>query len=1233
MPNDTPELSGSDARFEQVLTEILQAEEQGQTPDLQAYLERFPDLEAPLREFFRNRAGFARLAPQLAATPAASESGPPSQADTISGPDGLSAPVLPPGSRFGGYEIVDVLGRGGMGIVYRARQLVPEREVALKVIRTDRLEELPDEERRQWLERFQREAQLVASLDQHAHIVGLFEVGEHDGQPYFTMRLLAGGSLAQRLEAADGPDPAAAADRRARDQQANAELVAKVARAVDYAHRRGILHRDLKPANILLDAEGEPLVSDFGLARRLDQTGSLVASGIVGTAPYMPPEQAMASPGAATTAADVYSLGAILYELLTGRPPFRGKSDLDTLLLVVQRAAVPPRQLNSRLSRDLEIICQKCLEKEPARRYQTAAALADDLDNWRAGRPIHARPVRTVGRLWRWGKRNPAMATVSSLAVVAVLAVLGVAISFGIYQTQAAENLRGALDQVQDQKKQADEKTELARKRLEVSQNLLLTMQLRRVAEVWKRSPAQGLEWLEDGNCCPAEVRDFTWGLFYGLCQPPRKLKHTAGVTSLAFSPDGKKLASGEEGGNVRLWDVAAGKERAASKGLTRRVYGLVFSVDGKTLAWVDELSRVWLWDPAVRKERALKGHTGMATCLALSPDGKTLAWGEFDRKTLAREELGGTVRLWDVAAGKERPGLKGRGVVRSLAFSPDGKTLASGEWGGTVRLWNLAARKERSALNGHTPMVLCLAFSPDSKTLAWVDNAGTVRLWDPAARTDRALKAPGRATCLAFSPDGKTLASGEMFGTVRLWNLVGGKESLTLKGDTHTVYCLTFSPDSKTLAWGDGGAAPRPPHPLHDPEGHSKTLASGDGGPHLTQSGGAVWLWDLAPRKENAAVKSPGAFSRLAFSPDSKTLTSVQSDGAVRLWEVATSTERAVLKGLGLDFCLGFGLDGKTVASADNGTVRLWDVATQTERAALKGHTSKATRLAISPDGKTLASGDITGAARGTVRLWDVAAGKERAALKGHPRGMSGTASPSAGKPKERAALNGNPRGVYYLAFSPDSKTLASADDGGTVRLWDVAAGKERAAIKGADTGRLVLSPGPPVFSPDGKTLAWKEGGGAVRLWDVAAGKEHPAPEWPTGAVICLAFSPDSKTLALAGWGPVWLWDVAAGKVRAALKGQTGFVYCLAFSPDGRTLASAGGGQLRGEGGAVWLWDVATGEERAVLKGHTREVTCLAFSPDGRTLASGDQGGTLRLWKAVFPKQEASLGTERLNK
>ena len=401
MPDDPLVNTPADGPFAEVLAEILQAEEQGQAPDLERLVADFPDLESRLRAYFRNRAGFERLAAHLAATPHDMGAGDSTTPHDASAPP---LPVLKPGVRFGGYEILEELGRGGMGVVYKARQLTPERLVALKVIRTDRLEGLSEQERRQWIDRFHREAQLVAGLEQHPNIVTLYEVGDYEGQPYFTMQLVAGGSLAQRLRPASETD-AATADRRVRGQRDNARLLALAARAVDYAHRRGVLHRDLKPGNILLDAEGRPLVGDFGLARRLDETGSLVASGIEGTAAYMAPEQARAAKGAMTTAADVYGLGAILYETLTGRPPFRGENDLETLLSVLDDVPVHPGAVDRRLSRDLATVCLKCLEKEPSRRYLSAAALADDLDNWLEGRPINARALSVWGRVWKWGAK------------------------------------------------------------------------------------------------------------------------------------------------------------------------------------------------------------------------------------------------------------------------------------------------------------------------------------------------------------------------------------------------------------------------------------------------------------------------------------------------------------------------------------------------------------------------------------------------------------------------------------------------------------------------------------------------------------------------------------------------------------------------------------------------------------------------------------------------------------
>jgi eukaryotic-like serine/threonine-protein kinase len=401
-----------------VIADYLQQVEAGVVPDREALLLRHPDLADRLREFF---ADYDRVDRQAA--------------DLRLSHDPHRDADMPPRVRyFGDYELLEEVARGGMGVVYKARQVRLNRLVALKMILHGELATPLD------VARFRVEAEAAAGLD-HPHIVPIYEVGEHQGQQYYAMRFIEGTSLARRPRG---------------DPRAAARLLATVARAVHYAHQRGILHRDLKPANILLDAQGQPHLTDFGLAKRVQQEGSLSPSGaIVGTPSYMAPEQAAprhGSPvpgGVLTTRADVYSLGAILYELLTGRPPFRAETPLDTLLAVLEREPVRPGSLNPQVDLDLETICLTCLQKEPGKRYASAEALADDLDRWLRGEPILARPVGTLGRFTRWCRRNPAVAALTGAVAASLVAGIVTSTLFAVQADRRRAQAEAAADDLE----------------------------------------------------------------------------------------------------------------------------------------------------------------------------------------------------------------------------------------------------------------------------------------------------------------------------------------------------------------------------------------------------------------------------------------------------------------------------------------------------------------------------------------------------------------------------------------------------------------------------------------------------------------------------------------------------------------------------------------------------------------------------------------------------------------
>jgi hypothetical protein len=624
--------------------------------------------------------GLGRLRPLL----------PPAEA-VLPSPDGAIGATWP---AVPGYEILKELGRGGMGVVYLARHVRLRRLVALKMVMAERATA-------ETLVRFAVEGETLGRL-QHPNIVQIHEVATHDGCPYFALEYVAGGNLEQRL--AGRPLPLRHA----------ADLVEVVARAVHHAHQAGIVHRDLKPANVLLCAacglagkseEGPakpqaarqahddvvPKVTDFGLARRLDADLALTRTGcLLGTPSYMAPEQAAGLGKEVGPAADVYALGAILYECLTGRPPFTGESALDLLYRVIREDPIAPTLLRPECPRDLETIALKCLAKDQGKRYSSAAALADDLHRFLAGEAIAARPPGVVERSARWVARRPAAAALLALGATALLALLGGWAHF----THLLQQERNTARQSANDARTAQEIAEGQRDR---AQRLWVTAQLLRVQAVCDHDPARGLALLEDPDACPAALRDFAWGYFYRLCKCNRlTLPVGRPAHAVAFSGDGQSVAVGTADGAVELLDVASGRSRKRWAAHRGPVLAVAFAAGSVTLASAGHDGTVRLWAcPSGKPVKTLTAHKGPATCLAFAADGRTLATGGRDAN----------VRVWEWPTGRLRSTFRNRCVVQCLAFSPNGSVLAAGGGCRPVPAAPIAPlARRRRAERGHRP-------------------------------------------------------------------------------------------------------------------------------------------------------------------------------------------------------------------------------------------------------------------------------------------------------------------------------------------------------------------------------------------------------------------------------------------------------------------------------------------------------------------------------------------------
>jgi WD40 repeat protein/tRNA A-37 threonylcarbamoyl transferase component Bud32 len=989
--------------------------------------------------------------------------------------------------QFGGYELLEEISRGGMGVVYKARQVKLNRIVALKLLLAGRFAS------KQFVQRFRTEAAAAAVL-QHPNIVAVHEVGLCEGQHFFSMDYV------------DGKDLTQVVGHRPLSPTKAAQYLELIARAIHYAHEQGILHRDLKPSNILVDQNDQPRITDFGLAKRLDSDASLTMTGqLLGSPNFMPPEQAGAGRHNVGRQSDVYALGGILYYLITARPPVQGE-DLETIIQQVLHAEpILPRMLNPAVPRDLETICLKCLEKEPSRRYSTALTLAEELARFSNHEPIRARPLGPVGRMWRWCRRKPALAA----AVVMLHLVLAAGLSGILWQWRRAQLGEAAA------------RLNLYAADINLAQVALEEGNLGRAYSLLREQiPSSGAE----------DLRGFEWRYLWQLCQGQESatLRGHNGIAScVAFSSNGSLLATAGFDGMVKVWDWPTRNLITNLHGIDAAIcrLALSFSPDGRLLAAAGGTNLiVWdttNWKPLARLQGDSSPLGGSTYQVVFSPDGHNLA--------ACRQ---GDVQIWNTLSWqleKILPGVSDE-LRNPLAFSPDGKLLASFS-SDRVQILDVASGSRLGASQELMDRVFGLAFAPAGTCLAVVEASGKLTQLDAKtlATVARTNAHNGFVQGLAFSPDGKILATCGSDQTIQLWSLDPLKRITALKGHQNEVWAVAFAPNGETLA-----------------------SASKDG---------TIKLWQTRPPRLPPNLLEDTSFP-LWFSTDGQTLLTRHKRGSFQYWNINSGRQIKEVRPLRTTeerTCTTVSADGNIAAiGTRNGRLYVCDL----EKAICIGtndiDANPIVALAFSQDQNTLAvaSGQtIHNQWRGATRLVDLRNGQTET-LSSEYSGTDGHAS---------------------VAFSPDGKVLAGLGPNYTVRIWDVTARKLRFSLAGHAWHVVHLS-----FSPDGRQLVSSSYDNTARIWQVDCGKQLALLSGGELGVIQALFSSDGRTLATTGNNlAVSLWSVAAGRELIQIKNlRTDFVHAL-FSPDGCTLATGGNGY------AVQLWrapslaEIDAGEKR----------------------------------------------------
>jgi WD40 repeat protein/tRNA A-37 threonylcarbamoyl transferase component Bud32 len=978
--------------------------------------------------------------------------------------------IAAPPRRLGEYELLDEVGRGGMGIVYRARQAGLERVVALKMLLAGELASAAD------IDRFRNEAQAAGQL-QHPNIVAIHDVGVHDGRHFFTMDFVEGKSLADLVR--DGPLPPVRAG----------AYVRVIAEAIHHAHQQGILHRDLKPSNILIDRDDQPRITDFGLAHWMAGKSKLTTTGqVLGTPGYMPPEQASSKCGPISAASDVYALGAILYELLTGRTAVLAETPLDALLQVVENEPVSPRLLNPRVPRDLATICLKCLQKRPHHRYPSAADLADDLGRFLRAEPIQARPIGPAGRLWRWCRRKPLVAALAGAAALFLVAGVLFSLYFAVQEHARAveadlarkEAKRESATLALERAHRLDEQGEHGRALLWLVRGLELAREagdpdLEHVARVnlggaigqthrlcavlSQEGYIEQAAFHPDGRVVALASHEKALPL-WSVTGKPLGIVLTArsAFRTVAYHPDGKVILTGHTDGPPHLWQAATGRLLGVLPEHESSIRRVAFSPDGKSFVTADIKGWAQLWDSATRKPRGPRLSCRRETlAVAFSPDSKILFTGGTDN----------TLRRWDVATGERIDETQIPGWIWSIAFHPDGKSFFTALSNGKVIRWDATTREQMGEPIQHTGPVFSVAVSPDGKTILTSSQDRTARLWDSGTHQPlgNPLAHQDRVWAAVFSPDGRAVLTGSGDGTGRVWEIATPRPENLVLPHKQWVCSVRFSPDGRALltschdaaVWRWDTTTGKPtgnPLRLEEPVGWADP--SPDGRSVLAVFPNPPGVWDAVTARLLFRIAEVNVV-KADFAPDGKTFLTASTTAGAALWDAGTGRLLQRLGHAGGVQAIAYRPDGTEVATGGlDGKARRWHVATGQSIGPDLAHPGEVLSVAYRQDGKVL----LTGSADAVARLWDLATGQ----LLGQP--FSAT------------------RAVAAVAFSPDGKMILTGSSDGRAQLWDVATGLPLGQpLVHSRAIRHVA------FSPDGKKMATASEDHTARIWPVPQG------------------------------------------------------------------------------------------------------------------------------------------------